>query len=465
MAKARDTSIWERQPRLEEPKLAIGRSQREKVPLESHAEVPNLEDRSDPVATLMAQDETRLQALVPIRHGRMSATPFTFYRGAAAIMASDLSLTATTDLRVQLCGDAHLSNFGIFKGPDRRLVFDVNDFDETAPGPFEWDLKRLAASVMIAARNNGLSEKKALAATRASVAGYRETLVQTTSISPLQLFYFRVEVESLLKSTSEARLKRSTKAVDKATRKDSIRALDKLTEVVDGKRRIVENPPLITRVDHLLEGDEADRVRELFKRYAETLPPHRAAVLKRYKVVDVAHKIVGVGSVGTRCLIVLLESELGDPLFMQFKEATRSVLEPYTGDSGFDQAGERVVRGQRLMQSAGDILLGWSRYHAADGDQVDFYFRQLWDGKGSAEVEQMGPGRLKTYAWHCGGTLALAHARTGDATAICGYLGDDTTADEVFAEFAKRYVDLNDHDYAAHDNAMKSGRLPCELGV
>jgi len=432
-----------------------GRAVREAVPLESHAEL-RLDDRPDPIELLVAQDATRLPGLVPIRHGRMRVTPFTFYRGAAAIMASDLSRTPTTDLRVQLCGDAHLSNFGVFKGPDRRLVFDVNDFDETAAGPFEWDLKRLAASITIAARNNGLTDKQVRSATRRAVRGYRELLAETTRSSPLDVHYFRIDIEALLQEDEQLR-KRSRKAISKATRKDSVRALDKLTEVVDGQRRIVAEPPLIVPLERRLPEDHIAAVEALFDKYRASLPPHRAAVLDRYRLVDVAHKVVGVGSVGTRCLIVLLQSGEGAPLFLQFKEAVQSVLEPYAGASGYDQAGERVVRGQRAMQATGDVFLGFARYQPPDGRTVDFYFRQLWDGKGSAEVEQMGPKRLKKYAWFCGGALALAHARTGDGVAISGYLGDDDSVDDVFAEFAERYAHLNDADHAAHEAAIATG--------
>lgn len=435
-----------------------GRERRRTVPLEAHAELGQRKDRPDPVELLVAQDATRLQELVPIRHGRMRVTPFTFFRGAAAVMASDLSRTATTDLRVQLCGDAHLSNFGVFNGPDRRLVFDLNDFDETAPGPFEWDLKRLAASVTIAGRNNGFPTKAIRAATRASVRGYREVLGETFDMSPLDVHYFRIEVESVLAEAGKKHRKRMSKAVNKAIRKDSIRALNKLTTVVDGERRIVPKPPVITRVDERLEGDDRARVIDFFDRYVETLPPHRAGVINQYRFVDMASKVVGVGSVGTRCLIVLLEAANGAPLFMQFKEATRSVLESYVGDSGFQNSGERVVVGQRVMQATGDILLGWSRYHGDDRD-VDFYFRQLWDGKGSAEVDDMGPNRLKRYAWHCGGALALAHARSGSGAMICGYLGDDKSVDRIFARFAEQYADINESDHVAHEAAIESGRV------
>ncbi len=429
------------------------------VPLEAHAELGPIEGRPDPVGLLVAQDEHRLDHLVPIRHERMRATPFTFYRGAAAVMASDLSRSATTDLNAQLCGDAHLSNFGVFFAADRRLVFDVNDFDETSPGPFEWDLKRLCASVTVAGRNNGLSAKEIRAATRASAKGYRQVLARTLLASPLDAYYYRIEVDSLL-AEGEQLHKRSRKALDKATRKDSIRALNKLTRVVDGERRIVGRPPLIVPLAYELEDDEVSlRMRAFFEGYKQSLSPDRRAVLDRYRPVDIAHKVVGVGSVGTRCLIVLLESDQGTPLFLQFKEATKSVLEPYAGPSAYTRAGERVVRGQRLMQSASDVLLGWSHVEDKTGRTIDFYFRQMWDGKGSAEVEEMGPKRLKNYSWHCGASLGLAHARSADGPAIHGYLGNDRTTDEIFADFAERYADLNEQDYRAHENAIASGRV------
>ncbi|MEO1061441.1 MAG: DUF2252 domain-containing protein [Actinomycetota bacterium] len=439
-------------------RVELGRELRTKVPLEAHAELPTV-GRPDPVQLLMTQDEHRVPHLVPIRHARMGVSPFTFYRGGAAIMASDLSRTPTTDLRVQLCGDAHLSNFGVFNGADRRLVFDLNDFDETSPGPFEWDLKRLAASVTIAGRNNELSDKATRSATRAATAGYREVLAAALSMSPLDLRYHRIDIATLLADDEKLR-RRSRKAIEKATRKDSVRALRKLTEMVDGHPRIVARPPLIVPLGHTLDDDEErERLRGFYRRYLDSLAPHRAAVLGRYRAVDLAYKVVGVGSVGTHCLIVLLESDQGSPLFLQFKEASESVLEPYAGPSGFEHAGERVVRGQRLMQATGDILLGWSHVDDRRGRKLDFYFRQMWDGKGSAEVDQMGPKRLRRYARTCGGALALAHARTGDGAAISGYLGDDRAVDEVVAEFAERYADLNDDDHAAHERAVRDGRI------
>ena len=439
-----------------------GRRRRDSVALADHAELVT-EGRADPIGILTAQDQNRLQELVPIRHGRMSATAFTFYRGGAAIMAADLAAGPTTDLTVQLCGDAHLSNFGVFRAADRAMVFDVNDFDETLPGPFEWDVKRLAASMVVAARDNGLGKKAARNAARESVRRYRTTMADCAERSPLQLNYFMLDVAKIRAridpSTTKKQRKKSDKALRKAQSKNSLRAQSKLTDIVDGKRVIVPDPPLVTRVDRLLEPDEMPSTRRFFEAYLDTLPNHRRAVLERYSPVDLAHKIVGVGSVGTRCLIVLLESGDAEPLFLQFKEATQSVLEPHLGDSKYEIHGERVVKGQRLMQASGDIFLGWSRMDRGDGSSSDFYFRQLWDGKGSAAVEDMDADHLAEYGGACGAALALAHARTGDAATISGYLGDDDTFDRAVGRFAERYADLNGHDHAAHLDAIESGRI------
>ncbi|RLE21706.1 MAG: DUF2252 domain-containing protein, partial [Actinobacteria bacterium] len=342
------------------------------------------------------------------------------------------------------------------------LVFDVNDFDETLPGPFEWDVKRLAASLTIAGRNNGLSAKEISSATRASVKGYRTTMLKAAQMNPLETHYFRLEVDEIIATLDKKRSKAVRKAGQKASRKDSVRALNKLTDIVDGRRVIVPNPPLITRMDDMLERHGLDDLAQFFAQYRETLAPYRRDLIDRYSKVDMAHKVVGVGSVGTRCLIILMESGGGSPLFLQFKEATESVLEPYAGASEYELAGQRVVLGQRLMQSTGDILLGWSRYNneAADRPNIDFYFRQMWDGKGSAEVDELGPKGLKRYAKSCGAALALAHARAGDAPMISGYLGDDSTFDHALAAFGETYADLNDHDYALHQKAIKSGQIP-----
>ncbi|MGI9600922.1 MAG: DUF2252 domain-containing protein [Acidimicrobiales bacterium] len=441
-----------------------GRARRRDVPLDAHAAVPASDGRPDPIAILTGQDEHRVQGLVPIRHGRMSATPFTFYRGAAAVMASDLSRLPSTDLTVQLCGDAHLSNFGLFNGPDRRLVFDLNDFDETHPGPFEWDVKRLAASVAIAARNNKISAKKGDRAVRATVEGYRTTVAQLAQRGPLDVHYSRVELDHIrslfdeageLDKKARAQLDKVTR---KSTRKNSLRALNKLTDIVDGRRTIVPDPPLITRVDQLLEPSASAEMDDFYDRYLLSLPLHRRRLLDRYTIVDIAHKVVGVGSVGTRCLIVLLESGDGEPLFLQFKEASASVLEPYTAPSEFEP-GERVVQGQKLTQTMGDIFLGWSHLTINRGETHYYYFRQLWDGKGSVDIDGLGGKRLRRYARLCGNVLALAHARTGDASMIAGYLGDDDTFDQAVADFSHGYADLTERDHEAHLAAIDQGRV------
>jgi uncharacterized protein (DUF2252 family) len=393
----------------------------------------------------------------------MSATPFTFYRGGAAIMAADLATLPTPHIHVQLCGDAHLSNFGLFRGPDRRLVFDLNDFDETHPGPFEWDVKRLAASVAIAGRNNALAPEKTGRAVRASVEGYRTTVAGLSDLGPLAVHYRRLELDQILARITNAKQRRRVEnATRKASQKNHLRALGKLTKVLDGRRFIVPQPPLVTRVEERFLAEQVPLVMEFFDRYLETLPSYRRQLLERYAVVDIARKAVGVGSVGTRCFLVLLESGDGEPLFMQLKEATTSVLEPFVGASTLEP-GERVVVGQRLMQTMGDILLGWSHYEDPDTDHRDyFYFRQLWDGKGSIDVDELGSGGLRRYAWLCGASLALAHARAGDAAMIAGYLGDSDAFDLAIAQFSEEYADLNELDHAAHADAVAKGSIVAE---
>jgi uncharacterized protein (DUF2252 family) len=442
-----------------------GESRRKDYPLDSHADLVSADSRPDPVQTLGAQDAERLTDLVPIRYGRMSETPFTFYRGTAAIMAGDLGPLPRTDLEVQLCGDAHLSNFGIFNAPDRTLVFDVNDFDETLPGPFEWDLKRLAASMVVAGRQSEFTGKETRSAARWAVRGYRKSMVQAAEMTPLQLHYSRLEFDSLVDVTrpSDKGKKRARKLAEKATKKNSLRALNKLTDIVDGRRVIVSDPPLVNRVDHLFDSDEGKLLASFFESYRETLSLEIQVLIDRFSVVDMAQKVVGVGSVGMRALIVLMESGDGTPLFLQFKEATKSVLEPHLPPSGFDHAGQRVVEGQRLTQATSDIFLGWSRYDPArrsgkDGP-IDFYFRQLWDGKGSADVDSMDPRGLKRYGYACGSALALAHARSGDAMMISGYIGDDKTLDHAIAEFGDGYADFNQSDYDAVEDAIDSGKI------
>jgi uncharacterized protein (DUF2252 family) len=387
----------------------------------------------------------------------MSRSPFTFFRGAAAVMASDLAAGSRTDLWVELCGDAHLGNFRWYHAPDRRLVFDLNDFDETLPGPFEWDVKRLAASITVSARNNGFSQKKCRAATRSAMRNYREFIAETSEFSPLDLYYYRFESEAGLERIQrhgKNLRKWKEEILSKAARKNSLRALNKLTDIVDGRRVIVSDPPLIVPAEEHLTDGESDEMSALFEMYRGTLPFDRRVLIDRFSPVDVAKKIVGVGSVGTRCLILLLESGDGTPLFLQFKQAVPSVLEPYLGASVFEQSGQRVVEGQRLIQATSDVFLGWARWQAKQGHEIDFYFRQLWDGKGKIDVEEMGPKRLTAFAGICGKTLAFAHARSGDAMMIRGYISDDETFDDVMVEFADRYADCTERDHAQLSKAI-----------
>jgi uncharacterized protein (DUF2252 family) len=408
--------------------------------------------------------------LVPLRHARMAASPFAFFRGAAAVMAADLAPTPDSGLRVQACGDAHLSNFGVFAAPDRRLVFDLNDFDETLPGPWEWDVKRLAASFEIAGRERGFKRRQRSAAVLAAASSYREAMREFSSLRNLELWYARLDVEVALarvESEDPAATKRLRKGVAKAHAKNNLRALERLTRVVDGELRIISEPPLIVPAEELLpEAEAADLERFLLgvlADYRETLPADRRHLLDGYRFRDIARKVVGVGSVGTRAWIVLMTgADDGDPLFLLAKEAEASVLEPYAGASRFQDHGRRVVEGQRLMQAASDIFLGWCPATGADGKRRHFYVRQLWDGKRSIAVETLSPRSLEVYARLCGWTLARAHARSGDRVAIAAYLGSGEGFERAIAEFAERYADQNERDHAALVAAIDSGDLVAE---
>jgi uncharacterized protein (DUF2252 family) len=412
--------------------------------------------------------------LVPIRYGRMMVSPFTFYRGAAAIMAADLAGSPTSGIDVQLCGDAHLSNFGMFSAPDRRLVFDLNDFDETHAGPWEWDVKRLAASVEIAGRDRGFSRKQREAAVIATVAGYRDAMRTFAGMTHLDVWYARMDVDDILGELSAGKADRRARKVAqqvarKAHSKNSARAVARLTEVVDGRLRIIHTPPLIERIDELLPKGQARDVRKeiqaLIDTYVESLSEDRRRLMSTYRVVDMARKVVGVGSVGTRAWIILLEGRDGDdPLVLQAKEAGPSVLEAHTEPSPYQNHGQRVVEGQRLMQGASDILLGWLHVTGLDGEPRDFYVRQLWDGKASAEVEVMVPEGLARFGALCGWVLARAHARSGDPVAIAAYLGSGGAFDRALAEFAGVYADRNDADFAEMEAAVKDGRLVTQAG-
>jgi uncharacterized protein (DUF2252 family) len=430
--------------------------------------------RPDPIDILEEQARTRVPELVPIRYGRMLVSPFAFYRGAAAVMAADLADGPRTGLRVQLCGDAHLSNFGVFAAPDRRLIFGVNDFDETLPGPFEWDVKRLVASFAVAGRELGFAPKVREALASNAARSYRESMRMLAGLRNMDVWYSRVDVEAdLPKLASQAtakQLKRFDRSVAKARTKDSLKAFAKLTQDVDGERRIVSDPPLIVRLDELagelpaFELHEALRV--LIRSYRRTLSRDRRLLLERFRYEDAARKVVGVGSVGTRAWIILmLGRDDDDPLFLQAKEAQASVLEPYLGKSQFANRGQRVVEGQRLMQAASDIMLGWIRTVGLDGVERDFYIRQLWDAKGSADIETMTQSGLTWYANACGSTLARAHARSGDTVAIGAYLGGSAAFDRALTSFAEAYADQNERDYSALQEAVATGRVTAETGL
>ncbi len=447
---------------------AAGRAARAAVRRGAHGEFAPAADRPDPLDLLAAQDETRLQALVPLRHERMATSAFAFFRGAAAVMAADLAATPSTGLRAQLCGDAHLSNFGGFAAPDRRLVFDVNDFDETLPGPWEWDVKRLAASIVIAGRDRGFSRDERAIATRAAVREYREAMGRFAGQRHVEVWYARLDVEQLLgrwRARIPAReLRNFERGLTKARAKDSLRALDKLTESEQGVPRIVSDPPLIIPIEEVGElfGVPSQQIQvavdELLGEHRRTVVGATAHLLERYRYVHAAHKVVGVGSVGTRAWIALLVGDgEQDPVFLQLKEAQASVLEPYAGASEYPTHGERVVRGQWLMQAASDIFLGWVSGIGIDGRQRDFYVRQLWDWKKSVDLEKISPHALAAYGQMCGWTLARAHARSGDPAAIAAYLGSSDRFDQALVRFSETYADLNERDHAALVAALKPG--------
>jgi uncharacterized protein (DUF2252 family) len=454
-------------------RAAGGRVARELVPRGVHGEWQPAPDREDPVDLLEEQGVSRVPELVPIRYGRMLVSPFTFFRGAAYLMAADLAGVPRTGLTVQLCGDAHLSNFGIFAAPDRRLVFSLNDFDETLPGPFEWDVKRLAASFAVAGRDRGFDQAQRAATNLAVAASYREAMHDWAGMRKLDVWYARLDVdelEALLTSqVKSGDLKRFHKNLAKARAKDSIRAFTKLVETVDGRPRLISDPPMIVRLQELL-GDQAyieiqDALQDILRSYRRTLSGDHRHLLEGFHYADAARKVVGVGSVGTRAWIVLMVgNDDNDPLFLQAKEAQTSVLEPFLGTSTHHTHGQRVVEGQRLMQSASDIMLGWVRLAGIDGVERDFYVRQLWDGKGSAVIEAMKPATLTAYARLCGWTLARAHARSGDPVAIASYLGSSDRFDRALATFAESYADQNERDYAALRRAVDDGRLTAENG-
>ncbi len=452
-------------------RIARGKAERADVPRGVHGEWSAPAARRDPVGLLEEQAASRVPELVPIRYGRMLVSPFTFYRGAAYLMAADLAGAQRTGLGVQLCGDAHLSNFGGFAAPDRRLVFDVNDFDETLPGPFEWDLKRLVASFAVAGRDLGFPVKDRRVVNLAVTRAYREAMRTLASMKTFDLWYSRVDAESVLaqfqSAASAKRRKVMEKNLAKTRAKDSLRAFAKLTTIVDGEPLIISDPPLIVPVEDLAEGRDIEEfARSVNRGYRRTLQGDRKRLLERFRYVHAARKVVGVGSVGTRAWIMLMVGrDNDDPLFLQLKEAQPSVLEPFLGKSQYTSHGQRVVEGQRLMQAASDIMLGWHGVTGLDGVKRDFYFRQLWDEKGSAIIEGMKPRELTAYADICGRTLARSHARSGDAVTISAYLGNSDAMDQALADFAELYADQNELDYAALTSAVKTGRVESQTGL
>ncbi len=437
------------------------------APLDSHAEFRPGRSR-DPVGLLLGQAQSRVPELVPVRHGRMLVSAFTFYRGAALPMAADLATTPTSGLRVQLCGDAHLSNFGAFASPERRLVFDINDFDETLPGPFEWDVKRLAASFAVAGRDNGFPAKARRKIILAAAEGYRTAMRGFAEQPLLAVWYAHLDIEPALSEfRSQLKAKRFKAAetlLAKAHTRDSTQALGKLTTVAGGRRQIISDPPLIVPVEEVFSDVQAsaiyEQIRTVLGTYGRTLQSDRRHLLEQFTLVQMARKVVGVGSVGTRAWILLMDAADSDePLFLQAKEAQPSVLAEYAGRSQYTNQGERVVAGQHLMQAQSDIFLGWTRAPGPDGVDRDFYVRQLRDWKFSFPIEAMIPSGMTVYARQCGWTLARAHARSGDRIAVASYLGGSGKFDEAIADFAETYADQNERDYAALQAAVKDGKV------
>ena len=448
-------------------RVARGKAARAVAPLDSHAEFRPGQSR-DPVGLLLGQAQSRVPELVPVRHGRMLVSAFTFYRGAALPMAADLASTPTSGLRVQLCGDAHLSNFGAFASPERRLVFDINDFDETLPGPFEWDVKRLAASLAVAGRDNGFPAKARRKIVLAAAEGYRTAMRAFAEQPLLAVWYAHLDIEPALSEfRSQLKAKRFKAAgtlLAKAHTRDSTQALGKLTTVVEGRRQIISDPPLIVPVEEVFSDVQAsaiyEQIRTVLGKYRRTLQSDRRHLLEQFTLIQMARKVVGVGSVGTRAWILLMDAAYSDePLFLQAKEAQPSVLAEYAGRSQHDNQGQRVVAGQHLMQAQSDIFLGWARAPGPDGVDRDFYVRQLRDWKFSFPIEQMIPSGMDVYARQCGWTLARAHARSGDRIALAAYLGGSGKFDEAIADFSETYADQNERDYAALREAVKDGKV------
>jgi uncharacterized protein (DUF2252 family) len=455
-------------------RVARGRAARRETPRSSHGELTLSSTRADPVDLLELQARTRVPELVPLRYGRMLMSPFTFFRGAALIMAADLAGSPRSGISTQVCGDAHLMNFGVYATPERRMEFGINDFDETHPGPWEWDVKRLAASFAIAGRDNGYSQKERQQVVRATVEGYRTSMQRLAALSNLEVWYARTDVEASIRelqaSLSPAAARRAKANLAKARTRDHLQAFAKLTQVVDGSLRIVSDPPLVQPVHEVFTGLERDHLLEslrgVLRSYRRTLQSDRRHLLEEYRLVDVARKVVGVGSVGTRAWIfLLLGRDDRDPLFLQAKEAQPSVLAEFVGHPQRRTEGERVVHGQHLMQASSDIFLGWDRLVGVDGVTRDYYVRQLRDWKGAALVEAMSPSTMALYGELCATSLARAHARSGDRIAIASYLGGSDGFARALATFAELYADQNERDYEALVRAERDGRIVTQRGI
>ena len=455
-------------------RVARGKAARKEVPRASHAGFAPAAARHDPVELLESQSATRVAELVPIRYGRMLVSAFTFYRGAAMLMANDLAGTPRSGINVQVCGDAHLLNFGVFASPERRMVFSINDFDETFPGPWEWDVKRLAASFAIGGRDNGFSAKQRQRVLLDMVGAYRVAMGQFAAMTNLGVWYATADADTLMRklakeATADVR-KRAEANLAKARTKDSMQALGKLTHVVDGELRIISAPPLIQPIEEIFQGMALEQISEWLRaelrKYRQTLQSDRRHLLEEFQLVQVARKVVGVGSVGTRAWIALMFGrDQSDPLFLQVKEAQASVLQGLVGASPYRSNGQRVVHGQHLMQAESDIFLGWTTTTGVDGVSRDYYFRQLHDWKGSAMVETMTPAAMSEYARVCAWTLARAHARSGDRIAMASYLGSSDVFDRAIAEFSEAYADQNERDYDALVQAEKDGRITAQSGI
>ncbi len=449
-------------------RVAQGRELRRELPHERHATWSPSTSRADPLSILQRQSAERIQELIHIRYGRMRLSPFAFYRGGAAIMAADLAGMAVSGLRAQLCGDAHLLNFGVFATPERSLVFGLNDFDETLPGPFEWDVKRLAASVEIAGRNLDFSSSEREEAVLATIRSYRLAMLTFAEMRNIEIWYARLEAKELQERLARLADRQTQDAVKKSIRKalhhDHLGAFDKLIQRDGDEIGFVSDPPLLVPVEELLDHEQRQRYVEVIasflEQYRSSLNPHLRSLVESYRFAHIARKVVGVGSVGTRAWAVLFTGrDASDPMFLQLKEAKRSVLEPYVGATTFESHGRRVVEGQRFMQTASDSLLGWYRLQAWDGQMHDFYVRQLWDGKSSIDVSRLTSSGLSALGDSCGWTLARGHARSGDRIAMAAYLGEDDSFDGAITEFASTYADINDADYNELVEAIESGRI------